>query len=95
MSTTHRGKFEENRRDRNDTMARLPNPQLHNYNRSAAMLIRTARALRAAGEHVIHVRYEDLMLRPNETVARILAFLPQLQVLDPTKNGMAGYGSSS
>eukprot|EP00038_Savillea_parva_P031279 m.84508 g.84508 ORF g.84508 m.84508 type:complete len:407 (-) comp9597_c0_seq3:6673-7893(-) len=92
MSTKRRDKFESNLRNRSMLAPpRLPNPQLHNYNRTAAMLIATARALRQAGHRVIHVRYEDLVLNPYGTVARLLAFLPELQRLDPTQNGMAGY----
>lgn len=90
MSTKERPEFNARQR-MNGSPLRLPNPQLHNYNRTAAMLIRTARALRQAGEHVMHIRYEDMMLHPADTVQRLLEFLPQLEKLDPTRNGVAGF----
>jgi len=92
MSTKRRDKFARNLKERApNSTARLPNPQLHNYNRSAAMAVRTALELRRAGEHVLHVRYEDMMVDPDGIVARLLAFLPELRTLDPNRNGMSGY----
>ena len=60
-----------------------------NWNRTNSHLIDVIERLHAAGENVMHVRYEAMIADPKRFARDITTFLPQLGELDVNRNGMA------
>eukprot|EP00041_Stephanoeca_diplocostata_P026541 m.717907 g.717907 ORF g.717907 m.717907 type:complete len:385 (+) comp22990_c0_seq1:198-1352(+) len=89
MSTKQRTAFLKKKRDGSDDFPRLPNAQLFNWNRTSSILIHTLRRLQEAGENVLHVRYEDMMLAPNRVIENIYKFLPILGRLNASSSGIS------
>jgi hypothetical protein len=51
-------------------------------------MMTTIRNLRSSGAHLHIVKYEELLLDPYAVAEQLLAFLPRLKSLDPSKNGL-------
>eukprot|EP00747_Dinoflagellata_sp_TGD_P166573 gnl/TRDRNA2_/TRDRNA2_189556_c0_seq1.p1 gnl/TRDRNA2_/TRDRNA2_189556_c0~~gnl/TRDRNA2_/TRDRNA2_189556_c0_seq1.p1 ORF type:complete len:346 (+),score=31.09 gnl/TRDRNA2_/TRDRNA2_189556_c0_seq1:102-1139(+) len=50
------------------------------------MMVRQKRRL--PQDSLLHIRFEDLLRNPYQTAERVLAFLPQLKSIDPSKVGL-------
>eukprot|EP00041_Stephanoeca_diplocostata_P003922 m.39423 g.39423 ORF g.39423 m.39423 type:complete len:383 (+) comp14716_c0_seq2:200-1348(+) len=84
MSTRERGL----KMDRGLSHPLWPNANLYNWNWTNAALLHTISQLKATGENVLHVRYEDMIRDPQRLSEQIVTFLPQLGKLNPSDNGL-------
>eukprot|EP00746_Dinoflagellata_sp_MGD_P005993 gnl/MRDRNA2_/MRDRNA2_111632_c0_seq1.p1 gnl/MRDRNA2_/MRDRNA2_111632_c0~~gnl/MRDRNA2_/MRDRNA2_111632_c0_seq1.p1 ORF type:complete len:416 (-),score=79.33 gnl/MRDRNA2_/MRDRNA2_111632_c0_seq1:209-1456(-) len=53
-------------------------------------VVERGKELRKAGASFLAVKYEDMVSNPYAVAKQVLKVIPELQSLDPTKNGLAG-----